>query len=243
MGGRCGCIIVVKKTGCVTEKAHENLLWQDRVENSQAIFLSVSGGLIWQVRQDEGLLRKSSVAVLMGWVGWARISVGSFRFFIKEGTAGWGEVGKDVCWVKPSSRGEGEQSTTPDSDTLVHNVLVIRLIFVISFLWLLSIALFFHVPSTPPSASIYFLSCLSPLFTFSALFLIRVTSSVTTRSTHFRHGSFSLMICFFTMASNAMSGVNRPVLWWCIMGVGGLMSGGGGGGCSVDRDEGKRERW
>lgn len=37
-------------------------------------------------------------------------------------------------------------------------------------------------------------------------------SSWMTRSMHFRQGSFSLMICFFTMASNAMSGVNRPVL-------------------------------
>lgn len=33
-----------------------------------------------------------------------------------------------------------------------------------------------------------------------------------TRSMHFTQGSFSLMICFFTMASNARSGVNRPVL-------------------------------
>lgn len=37
-------------------------------------------------------------------------------------------------------------------------------------------------------------------------------SSWMTRSIHFRQGSFSLMICFFTMASNARSGVNRPVL-------------------------------
>lgn len=37
-------------------------------------------------------------------------------------------------------------------------------------------------------------------------------SSWMTRSMHFRQGSFSLMICFFTMASNARSGVNRPVL-------------------------------
>lgn len=37
-------------------------------------------------------------------------------------------------------------------------------------------------------------------------------SSWMTRSMHFRHGSFSFMICFFTMASNARSGVNRPVL-------------------------------
>lgn len=37
-------------------------------------------------------------------------------------------------------------------------------------------------------------------------------SSWMTMSMHFRQGSFSLMICFFTMASNARSGVNRPVL-------------------------------
>lgn len=37
-------------------------------------------------------------------------------------------------------------------------------------------------------------------------------SSWMTMSMHFRHGSFSLMTCFFTMASNAKSGVNRPVL-------------------------------
>ena len=37
-------------------------------------------------------------------------------------------------------------------------------------------------------------------------------SSWMTRSMHFTQGSFSLMICFFTMASNARSGVKRPVL-------------------------------
>lgn len=50
------------------------------------------------------------------------------------------------------------------------------------------------------------------LFTFSVHFLTREVSSDRTRSTHFRQGSFSLMICFFTMASKARSGVNRPVL-------------------------------
>lgn len=39
-----------------------------------------------------------------------------------------------------------------------------------------------------------------------------VASSETTISMHFRHGSFNLCTCFFTMASNAMSGVNSPVL-------------------------------
>lgn len=37
-------------------------------------------------------------------------------------------------------------------------------------------------------------------------------SSWITKSTHFRHGSFSFTTCFFTMASNARSGVNSPVL-------------------------------
>lgn len=37
-------------------------------------------------------------------------------------------------------------------------------------------------------------------------------SSWITRSTHFRQGSFSLTTCFFTMASNAKSGVKSPVL-------------------------------
>lgn len=50
------------------------------------------------------------------------------------------------------------------------------------------------------------------LVTFSVHFLMRVLSSDTTRSTHFRLGSFSFRICFFTMASKARSGVNSPVL-------------------------------
>lgn len=37
-------------------------------------------------------------------------------------------------------------------------------------------------------------------------------SSWMTRSIHLRQGVFSLTICFFTMASNARSGVNSPVL-------------------------------
>lgn len=37
-------------------------------------------------------------------------------------------------------------------------------------------------------------------------------SSWMTRSIHLMQGSFSFTTCFFTIASNAMSGVNRPVL-------------------------------
>ena len=37
-------------------------------------------------------------------------------------------------------------------------------------------------------------------------------SSSTTMSTHFSAGDFNSSICFFTIASNAMSGVNKPVL-------------------------------
>lgn len=37
-------------------------------------------------------------------------------------------------------------------------------------------------------------------------------SSWMTMSTHLTQGSFSFMICFFTIASNAMSGVKSPVL-------------------------------
>lgn len=37
-------------------------------------------------------------------------------------------------------------------------------------------------------------------------------SSCTTRSTHLRLGSLSLFICFLTIASKAMSGVNNPTL-------------------------------
>lgn len=37
-------------------------------------------------------------------------------------------------------------------------------------------------------------------------------SSWMTMSTHLTQGPFSFMICFFTMASNAMSGVKSPVL-------------------------------
>lgn len=48
--------------------------------------------------------------------------------------------------------------------------------------------------------------------TFSAHFLMTVASSETTRSTHFKLGSLSFTICFFTMASKAMSGVKSPVL-------------------------------
>lgn len=46
-------------------------------------------------------------------------------------------------------------------------------------------------------------------------------SSWITRSTHFKQGSFSFTTCFFTMASNAKSGVKSPVLKTSIPGVGG----------------------
>ena len=49
-------------------------------------------------------------------------------------------------------------------------------------------------------------------FTFSAVYLTTLVNSWTTRSIHLRLGSFSLEICFFTMASKAMSGVNKPTL-------------------------------
>lgn len=39
-----------------------------------------------------------------------------------------------------------------------------------------------------------------------------VISSSATMSTSLMHGAFSFIICFFTMVSKAMSGVNRPVL-------------------------------
>lgn len=51
-----------------------------------------------------------------------------------------------------------------------------------------------------------------PSITFSAHFLMTVASSETTRSTHFKLGSLSFTICFFTMASKAISGVKSPVL-------------------------------
>ena len=46
--------------------------------------------------------------------------------------------------------------------------------------------------------------------TFSEVILTTFVSSWTTRSIHLMLGSFSLAICFFTMASKAMSGVKRP---------------------------------
>ena len=39
-----------------------------------------------------------------------------------------------------------------------------------------------------------------------------LVSSVTTMSTHFKHGSFNLAICPLTIASKAISGVKSPVL-------------------------------
>lgn len=39
-----------------------------------------------------------------------------------------------------------------------------------------------------------------------------VISSSVTMSISLMHGAFNFIICFFTMVSKAMSGVNRPVL-------------------------------
>ena len=50
------------------------------------------------------------------------------------------------------------------------------------------------------------------LYTFSAVILTTLLSSVTTKSIHLRLGSFRRPICFFTIASKAMSGVNNPTL-------------------------------
>ena len=50
------------------------------------------------------------------------------------------------------------------------------------------------------------------LVTFTAHFMTSAVSSETTRSTHLRLGSFSLRICFLTIASKAKSGVKSPVL-------------------------------
>lgn len=49
--------------------------------------------------------------------------------------------------------------------------------------------------------------------TFLVHFLTVLINSCITRSTLFKQGPFSLTICFLTMASNAISGVNKPVLW------------------------------
>lgn len=100
----------------------------------------------------------------------------------------------------------------------IHNTTQSQVSWFSFFLWLLFLTPAFVYLQFPFCPSLVFFS---PLFliTFSVHFLIRATSSVTTRSTHFRQGSFSLMTCFFTIASNAMSGVNRPVLWQGIMGV------------------------
>lgn len=49
--------------------------------------------------------------------------------------------------------------------------------------------------------------------TFLVHFLTVLINSCITRSTLFKQGPFSLTICFLTIASNAISGVNKPVLW------------------------------
>lgn len=50
------------------------------------------------------------------------------------------------------------------------------------------------------------------LLTLSVHRLRTLVNSFTTRSTHFSDGSFNFEICFFTIASKAMSGVNSPTL-------------------------------
>lgn len=50
------------------------------------------------------------------------------------------------------------------------------------------------------------------LFTLFEHWRTVLISSWMTMSTHLTQGSFSFMICFFTIASNAMSGVKSPVL-------------------------------
>lgn len=55
-------------------------------------------------------------------------------------------------------------------------------------------------------------SLLCGVFTLLLHFLMVDVSSLTTMSTHFKDGSFSFCICFFTMVSKARSGVKRPVL-------------------------------
>ena len=60
-------------------------------------------------------------------------------------------------------------------------------------------------------AWIYFLIHSLPL-TFSEHFLITFVNSFTTISQHFNEGALSFSICIFTMASKAISGVNRPDL-------------------------------
>ena len=50
------------------------------------------------------------------------------------------------------------------------------------------------------------------LLTLEVHFLITFTNSDITKCTHFTAGALSLSICRLTIASNAMSGVNRPTL-------------------------------
>lgn len=45
---------------------------------------------------------------------------------------------------------------------------------------------------------------------FSVQTRTTLDNSMTTKSTHFKHGSFRREICFLTIASKAISGVNKP---------------------------------
>ena len=69
--------------------------------------------------------------------------------------------------------------------------------------------------------------------TFSATILTTLLSSATTRSMHLRLGSLRRVICFFTMASNAMSGVKRPTLMPKLNGYDLFCSGGWVAGCQL----------
>lgn len=55
-------------------------------------------------------------------------------------------------------------------------------------------------------------SSMLPPVTFLVHCLTVLINSEITMSTHFRQGSLIFFTCFFTMVSNAMSGVKRPVL-------------------------------
>lgn len=52
--------------------------------------------------------------------------------------------------------------------------------------------------------------CIIKILTLSVQIRTTLDNSITTRSTHFRHGSFKRDICFLTIASKAISGVNNP---------------------------------
>lgn len=69
-----------------------------------------------------------------------------------------------------------------------------------------------HAARVHPGLYFLFSPLLLPLLTLSVQMRTTLLSSTTTRSTHLRLGSLSLFICFLTIASKAMSGVNNPTL-------------------------------